>query len=81
MQHRLGASFSSGQLRAVETERDELARRVHDLERVVADRDAHLNELRDRLQAPLGESARRIVRSGGARLQALLPTNAKGKSE
>jgi SAM-dependent methyltransferase len=85
MQHRLGASFSSGQLRAALAERDDLLRKVHDLERVVTNREAHLAELRARVEAPPPPPppgpARRLAQAGSARLRALVARTSRGNNK
>jgi hypothetical protein len=59
LQHRLGGSFSSPQLRDAQAEQAKLTRDVHGLERVLADREAHLLRLTERVGALEAEIARR----------------------
>jgi hypothetical protein len=79
LQHRLGGIFDSGRASALEHERDQLLDRINGLERVVADRDAHLAAQRERIEALEDQIARRDTMTVGARTRALLDRTTRGK--
>ena len=81
MQHRLGVSFSSGELRAAEAERDRLREEVQGLRRELADRDARVAGLHDRLAERPLEVARRAARSASTRLQTIATRTTRGTTE
>jgi SAM-dependent methyltransferase len=79
MQQRLGTIFSSGALRASEAEGKRLEEQVHALERVVADRDAHLSEVnQDKLA--LQQQVRELQNHlAGLSLRGLIRRTTRGK--
>jgi SAM-dependent methyltransferase len=79
LQHRLGGSFSSPQLRDALADQERLRARVHDLERQVADRDARLLEQEHRSAALEQQVADLSQKLADASLRALVKRTTRGK--